>query len=75
MFQHAWKQSYVLKIALHSYYMVIAFDVVKTRMQGMKASRYKGTADCVTQMMRHEGIGAFYAGVLPRLGTCDQGWL
>merc|ERR1719213_1128855 len=44
------------------------FDVVKTRMQGTQASQYKNTLDCFKQILRNEGVGAFYVGVAPRLG-------
>lgn len=50
-----------------------AFDVVKTRMQGLNASKYASTADCVRQMLRHEGPLVFYAGVVPRLGRVIPG--
>mmetsp|Transcript_14123 Transcript_14123/g.26494 ORF Transcript_14123/g.26494 Transcript_14123/m.26494 type:complete len:289 (+) Transcript_14123:134-1000(+) len=49
------------------------FDVVKTRMQGTKASQYSSTIDCFTQILRNEGIKAFYAGVIPRLGRVVPG--
>jgi len=49
------------------------FDVVKTRMQGTKASQYANTADCFKQMLAKEGIGAFYAGVIPRLSRVVPG--
>jgi solute carrier family 25 citrate transporter 1 len=49
------------------------FDVVKTRMQGTKASRYSGTLDCFRQILRNEGPAALYAGVLPRLGRVVPG--
>jgi len=49
------------------------FDVVKTRLQGTKASQYKGTVDCFKQIMTKEGFGAFYAGVVPRLGRVVPG--
>lgn len=42
-------------------------DVVKTRMQGLEASRYKNTFDCMLQIAKHEGLPAFYKGTLPRL--------
>jgi solute carrier family 25 citrate transporter 1 len=42
-------------------------DVVKSRMQGLEAHRYKNTLDCVQQMLRNEGPMAFYKGVGPRL--------
>lgn len=43
-------------------------DVIKTRMQGLEASKYKNTFDCAVQIMRHEGPRAFYKGTVPRLG-------
>eukprot|EP00591_Stephanopyxis_turris_P014679 CAMPEP_0195534476 /NCGR_PEP_ID=MMETSP0794_2-20130614/42462_1 /TAXON_ID=515487 /ORGANISM="Stephanopyxis turris, Strain CCMP 815" /LENGTH=294 /DNA_ID=CAMNT_0040667335 /DNA_START=76 /DNA_END=958 /DNA_ORIENTATION=- len=49
------------------------FDVVKTRLQGANASRYKNTLDCFRQIASQEGLGAFYAGVVPRLGRVVPG--
>ena len=49
------------------------FDVVKTRMQGTRASQYAGTLDCFRQVLAKEGIPAFYAGVVPRLGRVVPG--
>jgi solute carrier family 25 citrate transporter 1 len=49
------------------------FDVVKTRMQGTKASQYKSTLDCFQQILRNEGARALYAGVVPRLGRVVPG--
>lgn len=43
-------------------------DVVKTRMQGLEASKYKNTADCAMQIWKNEGPTAFYKGTVPRLG-------
>jgi solute carrier family 25 (mitochondrial citrate transporter), member 1 len=42
-------------------------DVVKTRMQGLEAAKYKSTADCFMQIWRNEGPLAFYKGTVPRL--------
>lgn len=42
-------------------------DVVKTRMQGLEAARYKSTLDCFLQIAKHEGLPAFYKGTIPRL--------
>lgn len=42
-------------------------DVVKTRMQGLEASKYKNTFDCALQIAKHEGMFAFYKGTVPRL--------
>ncbi|CAF0908387.1 unnamed protein product [Didymodactylos carnosus] len=43
-------------------------DVVKTRMQSLEASKYKGTWDCAVKIMKYEGPKAFYKGTVPRLG-------
>lgn len=42
-------------------------DVVKTRMQGLEASKYKSTVDCAVKIWRNEGPAAFYKGTVPRL--------
>ncbi len=42
-------------------------------MQGTKASQYAGTLDCFKQIIAKEGFGAFYAGVVPRLGRVVPG--
>ena len=49
------------------------FDVVKTRMQGTKASQYANTLDCFKQILSKEGVPALYAGVVPRLGRVVPG--
>lgn len=49
------------------------FDVVKTRMQGTKASQYANTLDCFKQIITKEGVGALYVGVVPRLGRVVPG--
>lgn len=43
-------------------------DVVKTRMQGLEAAKYKSTADCFMKILKNEGPTAFYKGTVPRLG-------
>lgn len=43
-------------------------DVIKTRMQGLEAHKYKNTLDCASQILRNEGPLAFYKGTIPRLG-------
>ncbi|ELT88432.1 hypothetical protein CAPTEDRAFT_195723 [Capitella teleta] len=42
-------------------------DVIKTRMQGLEAHKYKNTYDCAKQIAKHEGPKAFYKGTLPRM--------
>lgn len=43
-------------------------DVVKTRMQGLEAHKYKNTFDCAKKIMVNEGPRAFYKGTVPRMG-------
>ncbi|KAK3085152.1 hypothetical protein FSP39_025123 [Pinctada imbricata] len=43
-------------------------DVIKTRLQGLDAHKYKGTFHCIHQIFKHEGAKAFYKGTVPRLG-------
>jgi len=43
-------------------------DVVKTRMQGLEAHKYKNAIDCTVKIWKHEGFLAFYKGTTPRLG-------
>ncbi|DBA03512.1 TPA: hypothetical protein N0F65_011413 [Lagenidium giganteum] len=50
-----------------------AFDVLKTRMQGLEASRYRSTFDCAKQIFKQDGIMGFYSGVVPRLGRVIPG--
>lgn len=42
-------------------------DVVKSRMQGLEASRYRSSLHCVQEIIKNEGALAFYKGVGPRL--------
>ena len=42
-------------------------DVIKTRMQGLEAKKYKTTLDCARQIMVKEGLKGFYKGTMPRL--------
>mmetsp|Transcript_38661 Transcript_38661/g.50941 ORF Transcript_38661/g.50941 Transcript_38661/m.50941 type:complete len:289 (+) Transcript_38661:127-993(+) len=49
------------------------FDVVKTRMQGIDAAKYKSTMDCFSKIASQEGFTSFYAGTLPRLGRVVPG--
>ncbi|XP_022105121.1 tricarboxylate transport protein, mitochondrial-like [Acanthaster planci] len=42
-------------------------DVVKTRMQGLEAHKYKNTWDCAVKIWKYEGPKAFYKGTVPRL--------
>ncbi|GAB5369620.1 hypothetical protein AAMO2058_001420900 [Amorphochlora amoebiformis] len=48
-------------------------DFVKTRMQGIHASKYRNSWDCLSRSVREEGFLALYRGVLPRLGRVVPG--
>jgi len=43
-------------------------DVVKTRLQGLEANKYKNFVDCFMQILRNEGPLTFYKGTTARLG-------
>ena len=50
------------------------FDAVKTRMQGTQAKElYSGFFDCVTKIVKQEGILTLWAGVVPRLARVVPG--
>uniref|UniRef100_A0A7S2I9W3 Uncharacterized protein n=1 Tax=Haptolina brevifila TaxID=156173 RepID=A0A7S2I9W3_9EUKA len=42
-------------------------DVIKSRMQGLEAHKYKSSMDCLRQLIKNEGVMALYKGVEPRL--------
>mmetsp|Transcript_24057 Transcript_24057/g.39799 ORF Transcript_24057/g.39799 Transcript_24057/m.39799 type:complete len:292 (-) Transcript_24057:98-973(-) len=42
-------------------------DVVKSRMQGLEAHKYRSTGHCIKEILANEGPMAFYKGVGPRL--------
>ena len=42
-------------------------DVIKTRLQGVEASKYNGVMDCGKQILAKEGLMGFYSGAKPRL--------
>lgn len=42
-------------------------DVVKTKMQGLEAEKYKGVGDCFSQVYKQHGFLGFYMGIAPRL--------
>ena len=42
-------------------------DVVKTKMQGIDAHKYKGFGDCFASIYRTQGFMGFYMGIGPRL--------
>lgn len=43
-------------------------DVVKTKMQGLEAAKYKGSVDCFVSTLKTEGVKGLYKGTVPRLG-------
>lgn len=42
-------------------------DVLKSRMQGLEAHKYRSTMHCLSELLRNEGPLALYKGVGPRL--------
>ena len=42
-------------------------DVVKTKMQGIDAHKYKSFGDCFSSIYRTQGFMGFYMGIGPRL--------
>ncbi|CAH1113446.1 unnamed protein product [Psylliodes chrysocephalus] len=52
---------------LASVYVNNPIDVVKTRMQGLEAHKYKNTLHCLISVGRNEGPLAYYKGSIPRL--------
>ena len=38
-------------------------DVIKTNLQGLKAHKYEGMSDCMSQIYNKEGLGGFYKGL------------
>eukprot|EP00924_Labyrinthula_sp_SR-Ha-C_P000956 augustus_masked-scaffold_7-processed-gene-9.54-mRNA-1 protein AED:0.05 eAED:0.05 QI:0/-1/0/1/-1/1/1/0/292 len=43
------------------------FDMIKTRMQGLEASKYRNFGDCFVQVLKEEGVFAFWKGTGARL--------
>lgn len=59
--------------------VVYPIDLVKTRMQNQRAGSYVGelmyrnSIDCVKKVVRYEGFGGLYRGLLPQLvGVCPE---
>ena len=40
-------------------------DVIKTKMQGLKAAEYDGFVDCFKKILQKDGVIGFYHGVMP----------
>ncbi len=50
-------------------YTTMPLDVLKTRMQGLEAKKlYKHSLDCLTKIIKEEGVFALWKGTTPRLG-------
>lgn len=50
-----------------SVYVNNPFDVVKSRMQGLEADKYKNIVDCFRQTWNEGGFLAFYKGAIARV--------
>lgn len=47
-------------------FVVVPFELVKIRLQDRaSAGKYKGPVDCVTQIVKNEGVLAMYHGLEP----------
>ncbi|KAF8928592.1 hypothetical protein BGZ58_009553 [Dissophora ornata] len=54
-------------------YTTMPLDVVKTKMQGLKAKElYSGALDCAWKLFKNEGILAFWRGATPRLARLSM---
>jgi solute carrier family 25 citrate transporter 1 len=43
-------------------------DVIKTKMQGLEANKYRSTWHCIETTWAEDGFKGFYKGTVPRLG-------
>lgn len=48
-------------------------DVVKTRLMTQSPGQYSGIVNCLQTVVREEGMGALFAGVLPRMSSIAFG--
>jgi solute carrier family 25 citrate transporter 1 len=48
-------------------------DLIKTRMQGAEGSKFKGAVDCLTTVVKNEGVLSLWNGVVPRLARVVPG--
>ncbi|KAJ8388751.1 hypothetical protein AAFF_G00129840 [Aldrovandia affinis] len=46
---------------------IYPMEVLKTRLALRKTGQYSGIADCAKQILRKEGLGAFYKGYVPNM--------
>lgn len=47
--------------------LLASLQVLKTRLTLRKTGQFSGLADCATQILRREGVGAFYKGYIPSM--------
>jgi len=53
--------------------ITMPFDTIKTRMQGLEAARYSSTLNCITTVVRAEGVRALFKGLSMRLARAVPG--
>ncbi|KAF9916501.1 hypothetical protein BX616_003606 [Lobosporangium transversale] len=55
-------------------YTTMPLDVIKTKMQGLRATElYGGAFDCAWKVLKNEGVLAFWKGATPRLARLSVG--
>ena len=62
-----WTAAFGVIAGAISVYGNTPIDVVKTRLQGPEASKYRNTLDCLYKIVQQEGLAALYKGTVPRL--------
>ena len=46
-------------------------ELVRTRLAVSSQGQYKGMADCIRNVLKYEGVRAFYRGLTPSLVICE----
>ena len=64
---------YIILVATCTKSTALSCTEIQTRMQGTQSKQYSSTLDCFKQILSKEGMGAFYAGIVPRLGRVVPG--
>lgn len=57
--------SLILSGFFSTFFFALLYKVLKTRLTLRKTGQYSGMADCAKQILKMEGVRAFYRGYLP----------